>query len=182
MTEKFLKLAEIDGTKLAVETIQRALDHIYSMLFALAPLGDARIVTGDPAVPFGAPERDAVTASNVGEAVVMLTSYAQRGDELDAPVQEYAITLIPVAGDALDDATTPDPSTELGLVVAAALGREAIDEGQPISTTRLAILGGVSPQRIRQLIAAGELSADKGNEVAAVDAKRWLSSRGVKGF
>jgi hypothetical protein len=114
-------------------------------------------------------------------AVVRLVQYAQNGAELDAPVQEYAITLMDFAGEALDDATDPSPATALGAVLAAALGREAIGNGQTVTTTQLALLAGVTPQYVRRMVSAGEVAAS-GSTVAAKAARQWLSGRGVPGF
>jgi hypothetical protein len=80
---------------------------------------------------------------------------------------------------ALDDATSPSPTTPLGAVLSAALGREELEAGRPISTTRLAILAGVSPQYVRKLVSSGELVASE-SEVKAKEAKRWLTARGVQ--
>lgn len=175
-----MKLADIDPAELARTTIREALDAIHSQLFGLVPFADYRIVDGG-----GQPvDVENLAGSTVGHAVVDLTRYAQTGAALDAPVQEYCITLIPVAGDALDDSGKPDPSTPLGLVVAAATAREDLAAGRPVTTARLAILGGVSQARVRQLVAAGELGAklDASTDrdtllVRAEDALRWLSTR-----
>lgn len=181
-----MKLADIDPAELARTTIREALDAIHSQLFGLVvPFADYRIVDGN-----GKPiDAENLSGSMVGHASGALTHYAQTGAALDAPVQEYCITLIPVAGDALDDSGTPDPSTPLGLVVAAATAREGLAAGRPVTTARLAILGGVTQARIRQLVAAGELDAklDRSTDrdtllVRAEDAIRWLSARGVPGF
>lgn len=183
-----MKLDDIDPAELARTTIREALDAIHSQLFGLVPFADYRIVDGD-GKPIDTGHVQNLAGSTVGHAVVELARYAQTGAPLDAPVQEYCITLIPVAGGALDDSGTPDPSTPLGLVVAAATARESLAAGHPVTTARLAILGGVTQARVRQLVSAGELDAklDRTTDrdtllVRAADAIRWLSGRGVPGF
>lgn len=173
-----MKLADIDPRELARSTVREALDRVHRVLFELAPLADYRIVDGG-----GKPiDPENIAGSNVGEAVLALTRYAQTGAPLDAPVQEYCITLIPIAPDALDDSGSPDPSTPLGLVVSAAIAREDLSQGRGISTTRLAALGGVSDSRVRQLVVAGDLNVDKAHDVRPKDAVRWLAARGVPDF
>ena len=163
-----MKLSTIDPAKLARDTVRDAIDRIHGMLFALAPQATYRLELDDRE-----PE-----STTVGHAVASLVLYAQGRARLDADVHEYCITLIPVAGDALDDSGTPDPMTPLGLVVAAALARERIEGGSPVSTTQLAILGDVTPGRVRQLVASGELVAPDG-QVMPTEARRWLGARGV---
>ena len=173
--ERYPKIAELDAKTLAREVIQDALARVNRTLFAVAPMSDYRLTGPD----HRAIDTENVTISTGGEAIVRLVEYAQRGAPIDASVQEYAITLMDFAGDALDDATSPSPTTPLGAVLSAALGREALEAGRPISTTRLAILAGVSPQYVRKLVSSGELVASE-SEVKAKEAKRWLAARGVQ--
>lgn len=171
------KLSEIDGAALARATMQEALDRVHSILFALVPLSSYAL-TGQNGKPLNL---DNLAGSIVGDAVASLTRYAQTGTGIDAPVEEYCISLIPVAGSALDDSGEPEPSTELGLVVAAAQARERLQEGMSISTTSLAHLASVTPGFVRQLVAKGELVKVDG-EIQAEDAVRFLGARGVAGF
>lgn len=169
------RLRALDGRALAKATIDDALSKVGSVLFSIAPFSDYRITTGD-----GQPLRDAdPMASVVGSAVICLTAYAQSGTPLDADVHEYCVSLIPVAGDALDDAMSPDVTTDLGLVVAAAMAREAIEEGRPVSLPHLEALAGLARKYIYYLVDRGELVAKKG-AVSASNARAWLSGRGVQ--
>lgn len=165
-------LRQIDPLTLARETVQAAVDRVHSLAMAIEIGVTARLNF------FGvSPE-----ATTLGHAVRALTLYAQHGTPLDAPVQEYCITLIGVADEALDDATSPDVSTPLGLVVAAALCREDLEHGKPVRTTWLSALGGVTPGRVKQLVGTEALrvvvrSGD--HYVHADDARRWLGGRGI---
>lgn len=171
------KLSDIDGAELARATMDEALNRVHSILFALAPHASYSVTTPD-----GKPlTSDNIHGSVVGDAVASLTRYAQTGVGIDAPVEEYCISLIPVADGALDDSGEPEPSTELGLVVAAAQARERLSDGYSISTTSLAHLASVTPGFIRQLVAKNELVKVDG-EIQAEDAVRFLSARGVPGF
>lgn len=171
------KLNEIDGNALARDVLGDALARVGRILFAVAP-HSSYVVTNSEGRPL---DTTSPSSSVAGEAVLALTRYAQTGAGLDAPVQEYCISLIPVAPEALDDSGEPDPKTPLGLVVTAAIARERISEGLPVSTSALAHLASVTPGYIRQLVANQELPATK-NEIAAKDAARWLGARGVPGF
>ena len=177
-SEQYPKIADIDPVALAREVLADALHRVNSTLFAIAPMSVYRLTNG---IGRTLNVEEAPSSSTGGEAIVRLVRYAQTGAELDAPVQEYAITLMDFAGDALDDATAPSPATALGAGLAAALGREAIGEGIAVTTTQLALLAGVTPQYVRRMVSTGEVRAD-GSSVAAKDARQWLSGRGVAGF
>jgi hypothetical protein len=120
--------------------------------------------------------------------VLDLAAYAISGNGLDAPVQEYLVSLIPlwssVAGGATDIdglQAEADPETPLGLVVCAAVARELLELGRSISAVQLAALACLSATQVRQLARSGELVLDDG-EIAAKEARRWLGARGVPGF
>ena len=177
-SEQYPKIADIDPETLAREVLADALHRVNRPLFAIAPASSYRLTNGAgktldvEAHP---------TSSTGGEAIVRLVQYAKVGAELDATVQEYAITLMDFAGDALDDAADPSPATAIGAVLAACLGRQAIATGSPVTTTQLALLAGVTPQYVRRMVSAGEVAAS-GSTVAAKAARQWLSGRGVPGF
>lgn len=177
-SEQYPKISDIDPETLARHVLADALHRVNRTLFAIAPLSSYRLTDG------GSKTLDVEahpTSSTGGEAIVRLVQYAQTGAELDAPVQEYAITLMDFAGEALDDAADPSPATAIGAVLSAALGREAIGYGQTVTTTQLALLAGVTPQYVRRMVSAGEVAAS-GSTVAAKAARQWLSGRGVPGF
>lgn len=181
-------LLEIEGEPRAWErdTLQAALDRAGRILRGISPFSTAVPAILDPSgeawlVPLTLEGIDPCSTV-AGEAVVALTAYAQRGEGLDDEVAECCISLIPIAPEALDEAGRPDPSTPLGLVVAAALAREKIERGFPISTTALAVFAGLSAGRIRQLVVGKEIEITEAGEVPASVAKRWLGARGVAGF
>lgn len=178
-TKKSLRLDGIDPTDLATATLHEAMSRVCNILTAIAPFGSFAILNN------GKP----LDVSNVGSSVAglsvqMLASYAKTGAPLEegVSVEDHCVSLIPVAPDALDDALATYPESELGLVISAALGRQAIKSGHRISTTRLAQLASLAPSRVRQLVTEGELKVDKSNEIAASVAERWLEARGVAGF
>lgn len=177
-SEQYPKIADIDPETLARDVLSDALHRVNRTLFAIAPVSTYRLTNGNGKT---LDVTTHPTSSTGGEAIVRLVQYAQNGAELDAPVQEYAITLMDFAGEALDDATDPSPATALGAVLAACLGRQAIATGSPVTTTQLALLAGVTPQYVRRMVSAGEVAAS-GSTVAAKAARQWLSGRGVPGF
>lgn len=80
------------------------------------------------------------------------------------------------------DADDLDPDSledRLALVITAALGREALDDGAPVSVGQLATLAGVSPDHVRLLGRRGEITVE-GGQVGAEEARRWLVGRGVR--
>jgi len=126
-------------------------------------------------------------------SVQVLAHYALHGGELDAPVNEYLLSMAPVWTRASDGAcfTTPefdDPDTvdattwlgQLVLVMRAALGRELLAQGRPVSPAELAVLGGVSSRHVRHLLRSGDIAGqDDGVRwtIPAAEAKRWLATR-----
>jgi hypothetical protein len=54
--------------------------------------------------------------------------------------------------------------------------------GQAVRVKELAALAGVHPERVRELIRAGEIAALPNNSIPSKEAKRWLGARGVAGF
>jgi len=185
------KLADIDATALAGWAITDALERAERILFGLdvgryvVAVDEER--NGKRALrPVDhAAEAARWQGSVLGHAVYCLTRYAQVGEALDAPVQEYLISLVSGHVEAVDEDLSEDPSSDLGTVVRAALGREAIEQGRPVGTAWLATLAGLTEARIRQLVAAGELEATKlarDLSITATEARRCLSGRGVPGF
>jgi hypothetical protein len=169
-------LPRIDPATLALETWRRAVDHIASLQMSLLAI-DA--VGGAPE-----PER-----TEVYRTVRTLAHYAVTGEGLDAPVQEYLISLIPLYSSAVGDGTVDvdglvdgaDPETELGLVIAAATARELLDTGlADLDLGQLAVLSGLSRRQLQQLAASEEIAVRDG-EVAPAEARRWLAARGVPG-
>lgn len=176
-----IKLSEIDPQTLAVETLRRAYDDAHRVLMELSPMSVVDPITSGGASLWAAVEASP-TSSVAGHAIVALTHYAQSGAPLDADVHEYCVSLIPVAGEALDDVSEPDPRTPLGLVVSAALAREAIDRGLSVPLPRLGHLAGIGGSGMRMLVQRGELARDEDDRIAAADARRWLDARGVPGY
>jgi hypothetical protein len=82
------------------------------------------------------------------------------------------------------------PDTHLGVVLAAALGREALAHGRPVEADQLAALAGLSARQITELARTGTLDGEVvqgrgGRGFYAIKAKSaiaWLAERGVPGF
>lgn len=168
-----MRLSEIDPEQLAETEHRRAVDRVHSLLLALAPLSNYTLALGD----------GGWRGSVYGHAVYCLARYAKHGAALDADVHEYCVSLIGPGDHALDDSGAPDPSTDLGMVVAGALAREKLADGgrRKVTVRELSILGGVDPNHVRLLGRKGEIEIDDG-EIRASEARRWLSGRGVPGF
>lgn len=76
------------------------------------------------------------------------------------------------------------PTTALGLVIAAAVAREAIADGKRVTPAQLAVLAGIDRARVLQLITAGDMpgarqepEGRKGWTISAKGARQWLASR-----
>jgi hypothetical protein len=99
-----------------------------------------------------------------------------------APIREWVVSDLDAVD--LDREATPGP---VALVLACALSRLRICRGESVTVAELARLASVTDGRVRQLVAAGEIAAAAGTSqrtsmVAAVEARRWLASRGLKGW
>ena len=181
-----MRLADIDPAALAQATVAEVFDRAGRIL---SSLDVGRYVVAESGA-YGALSPAKADGSGwqrsvVGHAVYCLTRYAQTGEAMDADVHEYLVSLIPAEDPGLDD-LEPDATTELGLVCQAALARERIEACFSIGTTWLAALAGLTRGRIQQLVTSGEiastLDASGDTVIPAVDARRWLGSRGVPGF
>jgi hypothetical protein len=140
--------------------------------------------------------------TGIGLTAADLARYARGEGDLDDAVESYAVELVPLLASPLDPPSGPlpalltawlagevnvsdlDPSSlpdRLALVLTAALGREAVETGRPVTVAQLAALAGLDPNSVRRLARAGELDTTDG-AVSARDARRWLKARGVPGL
>lgn len=181
------RLSAIDPQQLATEVCAGVLDHVAHLLLSVAT---------SAAGQWRLPEPDGLL--DLRYTVVTLAGYAQGRHGLDAPVEEYLISLLPlwqyaahargsvdtpeydraIRGD-LDDLDT-DWRGQLVLVMVAATGRQEIDGGHPVTVTRLAALASMSPDSVRLLGRQGEIALSGSPlHAEAAEARRWLSGRGV---
>lgn len=174
------RLASIDPAALAAAVTRGAQEHLTRLAFA-----------------WGSPDAPPLDCWQLTHTVHSLASYAVAGARLDAPVQEYLISLLPLwtyaAGGAgvetpeFDrayggdlDSLDRDWRGELVLVMVAAIGRERVAAGEPVTVAQLAALGSMSPDAVRLLGRKGELALSGDPlECDADEARRWLSARGV---
>lgn len=169
-----LRLRDLDPALVARGVATQVLEHLARLEMDL--LGIDHVSRNKPE-----PEH-----AEIYRVVRRLAGYARGDHVLDAPVQEYMISLIPLyqapLGDVpeVDGLGDEDPHTELGLVILAAQAREKIEQAtgrgklaglaaqQPLSTAEVAALASLSRRQIQQLVAKGELS------LLPRDVTRWL--------
>lgn len=175
-----VKLADIDSKTFARSITDRVLHfHSWGLLTAIGPAAE--------------PSPRIEGLGNVGLAALVLCHYAQTGEEPgDAPIaeylQSYCEALYTRAGDAgsydvppLDQARG-EPQHEHELVLLAAVGRDLLSAGSPVSLLQLAAISDTPYQSVRRLAASGEIAREPRSPVPAEEARRWLASRGVAGF
>lgn len=167
------RLAQIDPAKLAESIASEVLDHMHSLHVSLL---DMRHVLSLP------PAEE----TEIYRVVRLVAGYAQGKHGLDAPVQEYLISLVPLWSSVLDDDSSRGPlsiDTELGVVVFAAEGRgELVGQRGALSTVQLAALGGMAADAVGLLCRRGEIKASNETgewRVRAAEARRWLAARGA---
>lgn len=174
------RLSTIDPAQLALDVARGAQDHLVHLLFA-----------------FASPDAPPPDLWQLRHTVSTLAAYAVHGAALDAPVQEYLLSLLPLwtyamgasssvdtpefdralAGD-LDD-LDDDWRGRLVLVMVAAIGRETLAKARStVSVAQLAALASMSPDSVRLLGRKGEIVIDEG-DVSGKEARRWLGARGV---
>jgi hypothetical protein len=172
-----------DPHTVALDLCRQTIDHVQSLLIPLSPIG----TVATPSI-----DVDQLQSCELYLSTRRLAQYAVNGGELDAPVQEYLISLIPCYSAAVGSGTAEidglveaQPETALGLVIAAAVARDAMDNGKSVTPAQLAVLAGIDRQRVLQLITAGDMPGAKqepdgrrGWTIAARSARKWLSSRG----
>lgn len=176
---KYARLEKIDPEALANEVVGAVQDHVQRLAFELC--GSSVVLDGPP---------------QLLPAVRVLAHYARFGGPLDAPVQEYLISIAPpVWMRAADmngyqtleyDRADPDmlEPTWLGsliLVMRGAIAREKLDNGEPLAAPELAILASMAGAAVRLLCSKGEIPAEKTDDgwvISANDAKTWLKARG----
>ena len=179
-----LRLAQIDPDALAADITATMARYLGRLTIPLSP-GLTVHVDG--------PHGDAGVAMTAAD----LARYARGEGALDDAVESCALELVPLLASPLAPTQGDLPpvltrwlsgSVEVGgldhdsvedrlaLVIVAALGRERIDAGQPVTVAQLAVLGGMDPDSLRALGRRGEITVAAG-EVAPGEARRWLASR-----
>lgn len=178
-----LRLRDLDPHTVALDTCRALLDHVQRLLFEISPIGEIKA----PGI-----DVDQLVGCQLYHSVRDLATYAVRGGELDAPVQEYLVSLIPLYSAAFGEGTRDvdglvesEPGTPLGVVIAAAVAREALAQGESVTPAQLATLAGVDRDYLLKLAAAGDLPGARQSKegrrawtVSAKGAKQWLATRG----
>lgn len=176
------RLKNIDPETFGLAVNEGVLAHLNRLAFALGV--DAR----QTSIP------------NLQYSVRDLAAYAVKGERLDAPVEDYFVTICPpVWMRAADsgiyqtpefdesniDVLKPGWLGELVLVMRAALARQSIEQGQDVGLADVAALASVSSMYTRNLMRTKDIKAKLVGDVwkiSAKEARRWLTARGVPGF
>jgi hypothetical protein len=178
------KLTHLTPEIVAYEVAKTTVEHASNLIVALlSPAYDHLHASQSRRSP-----NELCCETQVYMTVLDLSAYAINGAALDAPVQEYLVSLLPLWSSAAGECPDidglvgdVDPATQLGLVICAASAREKLAAGQSVSAAQLAVLSGLSATQVRLLARNGELELSDG-EIAAKAARRWLAVRGVSGF
>ena len=146
---------------------------------------------------------DAVGDTDLGLTVASLCAWAQRGELGDWETHDEAADALQTAAeallssparpwtiadlDALDEIERGEELDAVRLVLAASLTRLRICRGEAVTLDTLARLAGVTRQAVQKIAAQGDLrvAAGRGSAPSTVDAdeaRRWLASRGVRGW
>ncbi len=181
-TTKHPRLATIDPTALGNEIVTEYVNSIVSAAFYLSPGRDVLVT-------------DSGEFTQIGCSIADLVRYARGEAALDDVVEEYLLTMLPMLehplGRALPerihqavyesidvDNLGDDPIDRLALVIAAALGRQAIDSGESARPSWLAAFTSVSVKTVERAAASGDgLERDEDGWITAESARRWYEAR-----
>ena len=142
--------------------------------------------------------------TDLGLTVADLTAWAQSGALGDWEGHEDAADALLTATEALYrapladgwDAAAAEASADVGretpedpaaLALSCAWSRLRVCRGHDVTLAELARLASVTSGRVRQLVTASEIAATAGaarepSTVTAAEARRWLASRGLRGW
>lgn len=163
-------------------------DFFHAAFNTLEALENQYAVKGIRSQVFGASDEvaqqeAALRASRPWATLSNLYDYAYDGIVGKNGADAMAVVLN--GSDVIKLATSEDfwPSTRWNDIVAMADGRYALDDGQSIEASKVALLASVDVRTVRNAISSGELSTFKkeGDTLVSNDsARRWL--RGRRGF
>ena len=179
-------LPTLDPEIVARTTVHAVTHHLERLAMPLSPAYRVSARLTDP--------MHSALTTDIAQTVQQLTRYAQRGDlgdwadalDVRTAVQDVIAALYsaPVHcaqdgdGEDLDvDEIKLDTRSAIGVVLIATLTRLKIGVGEPVTARDLGALAGLSAVSVRALARAGELEIANA-EIAADEARRWLSARG----
>lgn len=130
-----LRLSDIHPHQFARGLAQAVVEHIEAL---------SRQLLGQSRQPFSPRPED----TEIYRVVRALAEYARGGRALTQTVREYLEELVPLyvaplSKETLQGPEHEAPDTALGLIIHAALGRERLEHGQPISAAQLLALTGL---------------------------------------
>jgi hypothetical protein len=144
---------------------------------------------------------DELRSTPLYKTMCALASYAAHGTPLTCSVSTLLEPLTSLATgllwpridlETIAANVNPDSETNsIKLLIAAALAREQLEGGEYLVTSsQLAILSGLTRRHLGQLVRDGELETDTVGKqgpksaylVRPVVARKWLATRGIKGF
>jgi hypothetical protein len=187
-----VKLTDIDPATLAAELVERAHGHHVTRL----------VVDLDPTIEVKPGGMRGWQGTNLGLAAFVLAHYARTGEGPgDAPIVEYlqsyceALYTRPADAGHYDvpplDQVDGEPTEAHEVVLVAAVARDLIAQGSPVSLLHLSVLTTASERpisyaHVRRLASSGEIETNGArgagaHGIDASEARRWLAARGVPG-
>ena len=172
------RLRDIDPTTVADQTQDALMGRLWRLAQACG-------VT-DPVSP-------AMTPSEAWLAVHQLAVYAVTGTPPEHRLElvgEYCLSVSEIVGWLGEPTQLLDPETDLDVVLAAALAREELAHGRPVSSAQLAVLASLSRVHLGVLQRQGDAPTGERSEgvsgrplrIDAAEAREWLAARGVPGL
>lgn len=204
-----MRLADLDPHTVGRAATDAVLARLSRLALPLSPgvmlhVGPVQDDTDLPLSPGVTPHLGPVQGdTDLGLTVASLTAWAQSGalgdwsgheDAADALLGATETLYRAPLGDAWDASIAaacaddgPTDEDPVACALAAAWSRLRVCRGHAITGTELARLASVAPQRVRQLVASGEIAATRvrpgvDTRVEAAEARRWLAARGLRGW
>lgn len=186
------RLRDLTADVVADHLVEGVAQHISRLAFGI---GESYRVTIDR-IGFKAKDgtlsHDPLSSCTLGATAVDLLAWTTRGElgdwhEPDGPldaIQTIVTAYYGAPGIVEADLGTPEgqaPTTPVGILVTAAMGRVSLCQGQSIRPAQLAALASVTVAQVRNEYAPdGPLDRAGHGQITCDSAVAWLSGRGVK--
>jgi hypothetical protein len=175
------RLRDLDPESIATQVCALLVNYISDFAFCFQPGLDISIEWKSM------PPESIVHTSQFGLDVITLVRWAQTGLGDEDEAVEAARSVLPRLCTrpidfrpraSLDDIDI-EPNDEVRIVVVAAIARLKMRSGMEVDLGGLAVLAGISHDRIRHLAGEGQVQQCRRGRVTAIEARRFLEARRV---
>lgn len=180
-TQRTLRLAEVDAGVLGEMAVSALLEQVAALEEGLLPgyrlsvarrRGQARLALEVQQLVRYAQGKASLAGTALDHIGVLRPLYdaAVEGTEMPARLGQWVEGHVDTRylGASLGD--------QLGIVITAALARDALGAGRPVTAPHLAVLAGVSPDSVRRLVRQGAIAGGDPTRISADAARDYLAA------